>query len=121
LSPRVGRPISKGAPGRLSQASEEIQPQEASEIRWNIFNYLRGHPCVDCGEPDVIVLDFDHQRDKKHAISRLVCSNKSWGEILVEIEKCEIRCANCHRSKTARQFGWKKFYRQIDGLKEENQ
>jgi hypothetical protein len=91
--------------------------RKRNEIRRNIFDYLRAHPCVDCGESDVLVLDFDHRRDKEHAISQLVCSNKSWGEILREIEKCEIRCANCHRRKTARQFGWKKFYWQLDSLK----
>jgi hypothetical protein len=32
----------------------------------------------------------------------------SWTSILAEINKCEIRCANCHRRRTALQFGWPK-------------
>ncbi len=79
-----------------------------------VFDYLQVHPCVDCGEPDVIVLDFDHQRDKKYTISQLIVSNKEWSQILNEIEKCEVRCANCHRRKTAEKFGWKKFKWQIE-------
>ncbi len=31
------------------------------ESRPLIREYLRAHPCVDCGESDIIVLDFDHR------------------------------------------------------------
>jgi hypothetical protein len=88
---------------------QRYNERKRNEIRRMVFEYLQTHPCVDCGESDVIVLDFDHQRDKKHTISQLIISNKQWADILNEIEKCEVRCANCHRRKTAQQFGWKKF------------
>lgn len=67
-----------------------------------MWDYLREHPCVDCGETDPLVLEFDHLRDKLAAISVLIRSVERWDAVLAEIEKCEVVCANCHRRRTAR-------------------
>lgn len=69
-----------------------------------LLEYLLEHPCVDCGESDPLVLEFDHLRDKTKNISTL-WQAATWSTVLKEIEKCEVRCANCHRRKTAQQFG----------------
>jgi hypothetical protein len=57
--------------------------------------------CIDCGENNPLVLDFDHVKgDKILAISDM--SNKAYciDTISKEMEKCEVRCANCHRIAT---------------------
>lgn len=77
------------------------------EIRGYVWNYLTFHPCVDCGEKDPIVLEFDHIKDKSFTISS-VGRDKKLLDVKKEIEKCEVRCANCHRRKTSKQFGWHK-------------
>ena len=72
-----------------------------------VIEYLETHPCVDCGESDPCTLDFDHVRgDKKFCVSKRVNTASKWETILAEIEKCEVRCANCHRRKTAKEQGW---------------
>ena len=30
----------------------------------------------------------------------------TWPTVEAEIAKCDIRCANCHRRRTAAQFNW---------------
>tara|TARA_R100000406_G_scaffold73516_1_gene53776 strand:- start:742 stop:1098 length:357 start_codon:yes stop_codon:yes gene_type:complete len=57
--------------------------------------------CIDCGELDPIVLDFDHVRGEKlNNIADMVHKAFSIQTIKEEIRKCEIRCSNCHRKKT---------------------
>jgi hypothetical protein len=73
-----------------------------------LLAYLQPHPCVDCGESDPVVLDFDHvdASSKSSNIADKVADGCSWRTIEAEIAKCAVRCANCHRRRTARQFGW---------------
>lgn len=80
------------------------------EITTKLLVYLKDHPCVDCGEDDPIVLTFDHVRGRKSdSIARLASrSGASWSRIEREIKKCQVRCANCHARRTAKQFGWRK-------------
>lgn len=57
--------------------------------------------CVDCGEDDIRVLEFDHVRGKKLAnVNALIRRRYAWSVVLAEIAKCDLRCANCHRRVT---------------------
>ena len=76
------------------------------ENKRRVLEYLWGHPCVDCSETDPVVLEFDHQRDKVSGIAELLHTHVRWDVIATEIDKCEVRCANCHRRRTAAQGGW---------------
>ena len=54
--------------------------------------------CVDCGEGNPLVLDFDHVKGKKVGdISSMVYQSYCVESIQKEIDKCEVRCSNCHR------------------------
>jgi hypothetical protein len=82
----------------------------ARRVEWQrrLWEYLLHHPCVDCGERDPLVLEFDHvQPTAKHlALNEMVQRGFAWSTVVAELEKCEVRCANCHRRRTAAQFNW---------------
>ena len=90
----------------LENARVWKQGRTTERMLW-LLAYFDSHPCVDCGETDPVVLQFDHLRDKQFDVS-VGLFYKNWGEILAEIAKCEVRCANCHRRRTAERGG---FYR----------
>jgi hypothetical protein len=71
----------------------------AQRTQW-LIEYFASHPCIDCGERDPVVLEFDHLRDKKFSIGAKL-TVYPWQAILEEIEKCEVVCGNCHKRRTA--------------------
>ncbi len=76
------------------------------EVKRLILGYLLDHPCVDCGEADPVVLDFDHVGVKRFGLSTAASNTRPGHEIMREIEQCEVRCANCHRRKTYAELGY---------------
>lgn len=62
---------------------------------------LKDVPCMDCKKSfPPYAMDFDHRdgNDKLMNISALI--NYSWDRLLLEIKKCDIVCAICHRIRT---------------------
>ena len=63
---------------------------------------MMGGCCVDCGySSHLAALDFDHRDPAQKSFSMARALNER-SEIQCEVEanKCDIRCANCHRVKT---------------------
>lgn len=84
--------------------------QKAYEYLWP---YLMSHPCVDCGETDILVLEFDHKdrTSKSEDVSRIIRRAGPLRQLIEEISKCDVRCANCHRRKTEKERNsWKLSY-----------
>ncbi len=94
---------------RIGHAARPMRTRRSAmraELANTVFVYLSAHPCADCGEADPLVLDFDHAGHKRANVSDLVISRASITAVMAEIGKCEVRCVNCHRRKTARAGGW---------------
>lgn len=71
---------------------------------------LKRGGCLDCGYNDFTcfsVFEFDHidPNSKKFGISSLTRKRKEifWSNIDSEMEKCELRCGNCHQIRTRKQ------------------
>lgn len=92
--------------GRYKEHQRRNQPRRRNENRQRLDEYLADKCCIDCGETDRVVLELDHVRGVKEFNVGSMVSMFSWKRISKELEKCEVRCANCHRRKTARDFKW---------------
>ena len=55
--------------------------------------------CAKCGESRSYTLDFHHKDPsiKDETIARMTSNCNKMEDILKEIEKCIVLCANCHR------------------------
>ena len=72
-----------------------------------LAEWLSSHPCVDCGQSDIRVLEFDHVFGDKHSeVTTMARYGASLKSIKKEIDKCEVRCCNCHFIKTQERLGF---------------
>lgn len=72
-----------------------------------MYEYFLSNPCVDCGETRVPCLQLDHKAPdtKRKAVANMVGRGYGLTTIKAEVAKCEVRCANCHSLKTAKDQG----------------
>ena len=91
------------------QRNREWADKRREENRRFLWEYKSRHPCVDCGETDPRVLQFDHVKgEKDESLTVLAYGRKAPIEALtVEIAKCVVRCANCHIRKTWSDRGYR--------------
>lgn len=82
-----------------------------SERQKLLYQLLSGKVCEHCGYDDIRALEFDHIDPtlKSFGISRAINDCYAWDKILIEIKKCRVLCANCHKIRTAQQQNWSKW------------
>jgi hypothetical protein len=76
----------------------DIRTNRASQNRSFVLDYLSD---VDCGESDADVLEFDHRDPKLKSFNLSEGHTQTLKAVKLEIEKCDVRCANCHRKRHA--------------------
>ena len=76
-------------------------------------DYKAERGCADCGEKDPVVLELDHldpstknRVGKKYGRSSVNWRSLSREALEVELAKCDVVCANCHRRRSAVQMDW---------------
>ena len=124
LCTKCGKPSEYGhIKGECRSCFAKHNPPKAVKIRDNqerLFSYLDDKKCVDCGEDRSNVLDFDHVRGEKLMnVTEMVNRGYDLADIQNEIDKCDIRCANCHRLRTAKEGGHWRSYLSTDVEPEE--
>jgi hypothetical protein len=94
-------------PYYLAKARARQQRVVQENREWLII-YLRKHPCSDCGNRDIRVLEFDHRdpRLKQADVAVLARAGYPLRKVIAEVQRCDVRCANCHRIRTHQQRGW---------------
>jgi hypothetical protein len=86
---------------RNAAVIKDIRANRAIENKALIRDYLSNHQCVDCGESDVDILEFDHRDPKLKSFNLSEGHTQTLKAVKLEIEKCDVRCANCHRKRHA--------------------
>lgn len=85
-----------------NQAGYEQKANKFAENR-KYIERSKDVPCADCGLwYPTYVMDFDHlpQHKKLFNISDHQRKNLSIQQLMDEVAKCEVVCANCHRIRT---------------------
>ena len=76
------------------------QKRSLKQKRAKFLADLKNVPCKDCGcSYPSYVMDFDHKENKQFTIAKAK-HDVSLPTLLVEIAKCDVICANCHRIRT---------------------
>jgi len=75
----------------------EKMKKRRRELQDWFFAYKSTLCCSKCGETNPDCLDFHHVGDKSNAVSQLMAEIRNKEQILTEIKKCIVLCANCHR------------------------
>ena len=66
-----------------------------------VIDAIKAVPCIDCGKRyPSCVMDFDHVRGEKLFSIGANLMSYPIVDVLIEIAKCEVVCANCHRLRT---------------------
>jgi hypothetical protein len=89
----------------IAKSSKRAARERDWRQRW-LSVYLAMWGCADCGETDPVVLEFDHVRGEKRCNIGQKLADMRWKDLLGEIAKCDVVCANCHKRRTARRAGF---------------
>jgi hypothetical protein len=99
LDPRARKARLKHYYANKDQYAERNRTKRAEICK--IIEEAKDRPCADCGiKYPYYVMQFDHVRGEKKFGIGAARSCGSVRQILEEIAKCEVVCANCHAERT---------------------
>lgn len=78
-----------------------VTPTQRINYKMKVKDYIKGvllsEPCKYCGEKDPVVKQFHHRRPEE----KMFNIGNAWHtqgmeSVVVEMDKCDVVCANCH-------------------------
>jgi L-lysine 2,3-aminomutase len=91
---------------RKLQIRQSAARQRIARAKW-YREILSERCCIDCGQNDPELIEFDHVSGKKvSGVAIMVHNGAPVSAIMEEIDKCVVRCLYCHRKKSIRTLGW---------------
>lgn len=89
--------LGKGQKEKYHQRSQKRR----TEMRAVLARIKQESGCVDCKvQYPYYMLEFDHIEDNKESGIAEMVAFASINDILDEVSKCEVVCANCHKIRT---------------------
>lgn len=96
---KICNPRRRGRPKKTNQHIKRLNGRPRTKLYKSEVDEIVNRyklECIICYEEDVSCLHFHHIRDKKFNISKARNYTKTKEEIINEISKCIVVCANCH-------------------------
>lgn len=91
------------------KCSNEYHTKRVKEVKLKMVNY-KGGQCNDCGltieDSHYNVFDFHHLNPNEKGLNFDRIKYQKWDKIKIELDKCVLLCANCHRLRHAKEEGW---------------
>ena len=83
----------------IMSASSERVKKHRHKVKNKLIE-LSGSKCINCGYDKCSdALEFHHvdPEAKKFSMAKIKAEPRNWQEVLLELSKCVMLCANCHR------------------------
>lgn len=87
---------------KVKKHYKDNKEQYFDKRKW-FFELKKGLQCEECGFNHPAALDF-HHIDPKNKKFGIAFNKHNKKEVLEEIKKCRVLCANCHRIEHASQY-----------------
>lgn len=95
---------SRGAKNRVQVAAAIVRRRARAQAL--VAARLSDRGCVDCGETDPVVMEFDHVvPGKRGGVADMTYRGAPVGDLQDELDRCDLVCVSCHRLRTAERAG----------------
>ena len=91
----------------IVKAASKIRQRRRYYAGKKLLASQKAKPCMDCSiQYHPYLMEFDHVPERgAKAFNLSDASYKTAEDLLLEISKCDVVCANCHRKRTLRRRG----------------